>query len=290
MTSGAKAGTSRRIASTRMPTRWGMFQAFAFERDTPDEAKPIETALAMVMGDVTRGAPLLRIHSQCFTGEVFGSLRCDCSDQLEIAMRAIAGEGRGLVIYEHQEGRGIGLMAKPQAYSLQDSGLDTVDANQALGLLADCRTFGLPAAVLHDLGISRVRLLTNNPHKSRALFDAGIDVVAQVPCEAAPSPHSVAYLRSKKEKMGHTLSLVERESTDYLGGNEFQFASIETALDEPRAGRMVVVVDDEDRENEGDLTIAAELITPEAINFMAMHGRGLICLAMTGDRLDELQL
>ena len=238
----------------------------------------------MILGDVTRGAPLVRIHSQCFTSEVFGSLRCDCSDQLEIAMQRIAGEGCGLVIYEHQEGRGIGLMAKLQAYSLQDAGLDTVEANEALGLVADCRNFGLPAAILHGLGISRVRLLSNNPQKCRALLDAGIEVVAQIPCEAVPNPHSLSYLRSKKQKMGHTLTF------DDSAQDESPFAAIETAIEELKAGRMVVVVDDEDRENEGDLTMAAELVTPEAINFMAMHGRGLICLAMTGERLDELDL
>src|SRR5438105_7279039 len=166
-----------------------------------------ETALALVLGDLTVGAPLVRIHSQCFTGEVLGSLRCDCNDQLEIAMRAIAEEGRGLVIYEHQEGRGIGLMAKLQAYALQDAGLDTVDANHALGFRADCRDYGLPAAILHELRVSRVRLVSNNPHQSRALSDAGIEVVAQISCEAAPTPHSLAYLRAKKEKMGHVLRL-----------------------------------------------------------------------------------
>src|SRR6201990_2258807 len=157
--------TLRRVVSTRMPTRWGMFQTLGFERKVSNGSARVETAHAIVMGDVTQGTPLLRIHSQCFTSEVLGSLRCDCREQLEIAMRAIAEEGCGLVIYEHQEGRGIGLMAKLQAYSLQDSGLDTVEANEALGLKADCRTFGLPAAILHDLGIRRVRLLSNNPHK-----------------------------------------------------------------------------------------------------------------------------
>src|SRR3954453_13480615 len=163
----------------------------------------------MILGDLTEGAPLVRIHSQCFTGEMLGSLRCDCHDQLVIAMRAIAEEGRGAVIYEHQEGRGIGLMAKLQAYALQDTGLDTVDANHALGFRADYRDFSLPAAILHELGISQVRLLSNNPRKAEALSRAGIQVVVRIPCEAPHSPHAAAYLRTKKERMGHTLS-VER--------------------------------------------------------------------------------
>ena len=284
----AQIGTVRRVASTRMPTRWGMFRALGFERDILNGVHRVETALALVLGDVTAGVPLVRIHSQCFTGEMLGSLRCDCRDQLEMAMQAIAEEGRGLLIYEHQEGRGIGLSAKLQAYALQDGGLDTVEANHALGFVADCRDFSLPAAILHDLGLSRIRLLSNNRHKTRALVDSGIEVVVQVPCEAAPTPHSLAYLRTKKEKMGHALSLGQHESTEY--DEDFEFASIEEAIGELQAGRMIVVVDDEDRENEGDLTMAAEMITPEAVNFMAMHGRGLICLAMTGERLDELDL
>jgi 3,4-dihydroxy-2-butanone 4-phosphate synthase/GTP cyclohydrolase II len=273
----------RRVASTRIPTKWGNFETLGFERELLNGTRHVETALALVLGDLKGdGAPLVRIHSQCFTGEVLGSLRCDCGDQLDLAMRAIADEGRGVVIYEHQEGRGIGLMAKLQAYSLQDKGLDTVEANRALGLAADYRDFSLPAAILSELGVTRVRLLSNNPDKSRALSDAGIDVVAMIPCEAVANSHSLAYLRAKKEKLGHALTLQD--------DNRFEFASIEHAIRELRAGRMVVVVDDEDRENEGDLTIAAEMITPEAINFMAKHGRGLICLAMTGERLQELQL
>src|SRR6185437_10072211 len=127
----------------------------------------------IVLGDVNQGSPLVRIHSQCFTSEVLGSLRCDCREQLDIAMRAIAEEGRGLVIYEHQEGRGIGLMAKLRAYALQDKGLDTVEANHALGFKADCRDFGLPAAVVRELGIKRVRLLSNNPRKASVLAANG---------------------------------------------------------------------------------------------------------------------
>jgi 3,4-dihydroxy-2-butanone 4-phosphate synthase/GTP cyclohydrolase II len=275
-----------------MPTRWGVFQALWFEREIVNGTQRVESALALVMGELADGAPLVRVHSQCFTGEVLGSLRCDCNDQLDIAMRAIAGEGRGLLIYEYQEGRGIGLKAKLQAYALQDAGLDTVDANHALGFRSDCRDFSLPAAIMHELRVSRVRLLSNNPRKSHALTDAGIEVVERLSCEAAPTPHSLAYLRTKKEKMGHALSLRQHDLTGHPDHPQdwIEFATVETAIRELRAGRMIVVIDDEDRENEGDLTMAAELVTPEAINFMATHGRGLICLAMTGERLDELDL
>lgn len=203
----AQIGILWRVAVARMPTKWGTFSAVGFEREVSNGSKPAETALAIVLGELTSGAPLLRIHSQCFTGEVLGSLRCDCNDQLEMAMKAIATEGRGLVIYEYQEGRGIGLMAKLQAYELQDAGIDTVQANHALGFKGDCRDFSLPAAIVHDIGIKRVRLLTSNPRKTVALADAGIEVVARIPCEVAPTPYSLAYLQTKKEKMGHALSL-----------------------------------------------------------------------------------
>jgi 3,4-dihydroxy-2-butanone 4-phosphate synthase/GTP cyclohydrolase II len=287
-----------RVGTCQMPTKWGTFQAIGFERDLSNGSGRTETALALVLGDVTGDAPLLRIHSQCFTGELVGSLRCDCRDQFEIAMQAIADEGRGLLIYEYQEGRGIGLMAKLQAYALQDAGFDTVEANHALGFEADYRDFSLPAAILSDLGVSRVRLLTNNLQKSRVLAEAGIQVLAQIPCQGAPTRDSLPYLRTKKEKMGHALNVgpgddggeICHHSGYSVAPEDFRFASVEEAVRELRAGRMIVVVDDEDRENEGDLTMAAEMITPEAINFMAMHGRGLICLAMTGERIEQLKL
>jgi GTP cyclohydrolase II len=203
----AQAGALWRIAFTRLPTRWGMFEVMGFERDVGTSAQNVETALAIVLGDLRQGAPLVRIHSQCLTGEVLGSLRCDCGGQLELAMQTIAQEGRGLVIYEYQEGRGIGLMAKLQAYELQDAGIDTIEANHALGFKADFRDFSLAAAILQDLRIKRVRLLTNNPRKVRALSDAGVEVVARLPCEVVPTAHSLAYLQTKKQKMGHSLNL-----------------------------------------------------------------------------------
>lgn len=190
-----------------MPTKWGTFEAIGFERDLSAGGQTTETGLALVLGDLRQGAPLLRVHSQCLTGEVFGSLRCDCSGQLNLAMQAIAQEGRGLVIYEYQEGRGIGLMAKLQAYELQDAGIDTIEANHALGFKADLRDFSLAAAILRDLRVPRVRLLTNNPRKVRALSDRGIDVVEWLPCEVDPTAHSLAYLRTKKQRMGHALRL-----------------------------------------------------------------------------------
>jgi GTP cyclohydrolase II len=202
----AQTGPLWRIASTRMPTKWGVFEVIGYERDISNGTQRVETALGIVLGHLTQGAPLVRVHSQCFTGEILGSLRCDCGDQLTLAMQAIAEEGRGVVIYEYQEGRGIGLMAKLQAYELQDVGIDTVEANHALGFKADCRDFRLAVAILHDLGVRRVRLLTNNPRKERALSQAGIEIVARVPCEAAATPHSFHYLRTKKEKMGHALT------------------------------------------------------------------------------------
>jgi GTP cyclohydrolase II len=231
----AQTGIVWRVASTRMPTKWGMFSAIGFERQISNGSRRAETALAIVLGDLTGGAPLLRIHSQCFTGEVLGSLRCDCNDQLEMAMKAIAAEGRGLVIYEYQEGRGIGLMGKLQAYELQDAGIDTVQANHALGFKSDCRDFSLPAAILHDLGIKRVRLLTNNPRKAVALADTGIEVVARIPCEVAPTPYSLAYLQTKKEKMGHALSLrgTKGDGSSQFGarGSNFPVANENRASD-----------------------------------------------------------
>ena len=194
----------RQTSSADFPTRWGQFRIYGFEgvfRDGEDIRR--EEAVALVMGDVSSSAPLVRVHSQCLTGDVFGSLRCDCRQQLEMALRMIAERGAGVLVYEQQEGRGIGLIAKLQAYELQDAGLDTVEANERLGFKADQRAFALPAEILKALGIREVRLLSNNPDKVAALEQAGVAVVERIPCEAAPNPHAEDYLKTKKEKLGH---------------------------------------------------------------------------------------
>src|SRR5437016_6150520 len=199
---GVSKNAVRQIASADFPTRWGQFRIYGFRADAAEDGKPTDEAVALVMGDA-KSAPLVRIHSQCLTGDVFHSLRCDCRQQLELSLAMIADEGSGILIYEQQEGRGIGLMAKLQAYELQDSGLDTVEANERLGFKADHRDFTLPGEMLKALGVSKVRLLSNNPDKVSALEQAGVEVVERVPCEVDPSPHAEDYLKTKKEKLGH---------------------------------------------------------------------------------------
>src|SRR5436190_4603050 len=189
-------------AEANFPSRWGNFHILGFE-SAPQDNRKVETAVALVMGDIHSKPPLVRIHSQCLTGDVFHSLRCDCRQQLELALSMISAAGAGILIYEQQEGRGIGLMAKLQAYELQDSGLDTVEANERLGFRADHRDFTLPAEMLKELGVMRVRLLSNNPDKVEALERAGVRVVERVPCEVTPSKHAEEYLKTKKAKLGH---------------------------------------------------------------------------------------
>jgi GTP cyclohydrolase II len=194
-----------KVAEADFPTRWGHFRIMGFERALGN-GRPPETAVAISMGDLCSAPPLVRVHSQCLTGDVFGSLRCDCRQQLELALSMIASAGAGLLIYEQQEGRGIGLMAKLQAYELQDRGLDTVQANEQLGFRADHREFALPSAILRTLGIASVRLLSNNPDKVAALENSGIRVVERVPCEVESHSQSEQYLKTKKEKLGHLFS------------------------------------------------------------------------------------
>lgn len=194
----------RKVASADFPTRWGNFQILGFEGEFDRGDGPrVETAVALVMGDIHGEAALVRIHSQCLTGDVFGSLRCDCRQQLEMALSMIAQRGAGVLVYEQQEGRGIGLMAKLQAYALQDAGLDTVEANERLGFKPDHREFSLPAEILKALGLREVRLLSNNPDKVAALENASVKVVERIPCEVSPTSHAEDYLKTKKEKLGH---------------------------------------------------------------------------------------
>ncbi len=207
-----------KVAEADFPTRWGAFRILGFEGVLPaarpccehgeQSGKRVEGLVALVMGDIHAAPPLVRIHSQCLTGDVFGSLRCDCRLQLELALGKIAAEGAGILLYEQQEGRGIGLMAKLKAYELQDHGLDTVEANVELGFAPDCRAYELPAEVLKLLNVAAVRLITNNPEKVQALESAGITVTERVSAEVEAQDSFERYLRTKQEKMGHILDSV----------------------------------------------------------------------------------
>ncbi|MGA9624353.1 MAG: GTP cyclohydrolase II [Bryobacteraceae bacterium] len=192
-----------KVAEADFPTEFGFFRIYGFEGRDGDLT---EEAVVLKMGDLAAGPPpLVRIHSQCLTGDVFHSLRCDCRAQLEIALQSIAEEGRGLLVYEHQEGRGIGLLNKLRAYELQDQGADTVEANERLGFDSDLRSYQLPGAILQYFGLKAVRLLSNNPQKVEAVERAGVEVVERVPCLADVLDTRESYLRTKKEKMGHLL-------------------------------------------------------------------------------------
>ncbi len=193
-----------KVAEADFPSRFGQFRIYGFEGRADGV---VEEAVVLKMGDIEGDPPLVRVHSQCLTGDVFHSLRCDCRAQLELALRTIAAEGRGLLIYEHQEGRGIGLMNKLRAYELQDHGADTVEANEQLGFEADLRGYQLPGAILRYFGLRAVRLMSNNPEKIEALERAGVAVTERVPCLVTPMDSTEDYMRTKKEKMGHLLDV-----------------------------------------------------------------------------------
>ena len=192
-----------RIAEAKLPTRYGEFAAIAYKSDIdPDEH------LALVMGDISTKEPVLvRVHSECLTGDVFGSLRCDCGDQIALAMENIANEGRGVFLYMRQEGRGIGFHNKIRAYALQDEGLDTVEANLSLGFPSDPRDYGIGAQILAELGLHQIRLLTNNPQKRVGLEGYGLEVVETIPIVTTPNPYNRDYLETKKKKLGHWLEI-----------------------------------------------------------------------------------
>jgi GTP cyclohydrolase II len=194
-----------KVAEADFPSEFGHFRIYGF-RSSGGGVREAEEAVVLRMGDVSRGSPVLvRIHSQCLTGDVLHSLRCDCRSQLELALNLIADEGRGLLIYEHQEGRGIGLLNKLRAYELQDAGADTVEANEQLGFEADLRDYSLPGEILRFFGVEEVRLLSNNPEKIQAVERAGVRVVERIPCNVPRLESREEYLRTKKEKMGHLL-------------------------------------------------------------------------------------
>ena len=196
----------KQIADVNFPTHWGDFRLLAFEglhadRETKQEST--KTALALILGDIHNSPPIVRIHSQCTTGDAFHSLRCDCHDQLHLALRVIADEGAGILLYEHQEGRGIGLMEKLRAYELQDQGLDTIEANLRLGHAIDLRDYALAVDILQFLGIRSLRLMTNNPEKIGAVLSSGIEIIERLGADVPGSPHSAHYLATKREKLGH---------------------------------------------------------------------------------------
>jgi len=192
-------------AVVHLPTKYGNFTAMAFINDV-DKYEHI----ALVKGEIDPETPtLVRVHSECLTGDTLGSLRCDCGDQLQVALRMIEAEGRGILLYLHQEGRGIGLLNKLKAYELQDQGKDTVEANEALGFPADMRDYGIGAQILANLGVRKMRLMTNNPKKMVALEGYGLSVVERVPLEIPPTPENLYYMQTKSQKMGHRLTLIE---------------------------------------------------------------------------------
>jgi GTP cyclohydrolase II len=196
--------TITQVADLAFPTHWATFRLLAFEGVYHNKGKgEAETALALILGDIHGTPPLVRIHSQCTTGDVFHSLRCDCHDQLHLALRTIADQGAGVLVYEHQEGRGIGLIEKLRAYQLQDLGLDTVDANLRLGHAVDLRDYALSVDVLRFLKIGSLQLMTNNPKKIEAVRLSGIDIVGRVSADVAGTPHCARYLATKRDKLGH---------------------------------------------------------------------------------------
>ena len=200
----SKESLVRRLTTAKLPTKYGgLFTAIAYENDIDPYHH-----IALVKGEIKPGdTVLVRVHSQCLTGDVFGSKRCDCEEQLHAAMAMVEKEGKGVIVYMRQEGRGIGLVNKLKAYALQDAGKDTVEANEALGFKADMREYGIGAQILVDLGLHKIRLMTNNPRKIIGLEGYGIEVVKRVSIETQPSKENIDYLKTKAKKLGHLLSL-----------------------------------------------------------------------------------
>ncbi len=197
----SKTTNIRRKASAILPTKFGTFQIIIYKSLIDNSEHTV-----LLTGDIQKQPLLTRVHSQCLTGDTFYSLKCDCGDQLRQSMQIIAKEGDGIIIYLNQEGRGIGLLSKINAYALQEKGLDTVEANHALGMPSDARDYNIAAEILYDLNISKINLLTNNPQKIKALEEHKIKIVRRIPIETMPQKHNLNYLATKKKKLGHLLS------------------------------------------------------------------------------------
>lgn len=216
--------TLNKKADVRFPTRWATFRLMAFEGtfDGANETQP-QAGLALVLGDIHIASPVVRIHSQCITGDIFHSLRCDCHEQLQMALRTIAQEKAGVLVYEYQEGRGIGLVEKLRAYELQDEGLDTIEANLRLGHPVDLRDYRLPVEILRYLGVRSLRLMTNNPQKIEAVQSAGFRICRRLAADVPPTEDSIRYLATKRDLLGHlyggeTERLPNQDGVDHCYG------------------------------------------------------------------------
>ena len=265
------------VAECRLPTEKGIFNLRSYRCLTNSELNP----LVVTYGDVKGKRDILvRVHDQCATSEIFGSLRCDCKDQLDTSLTSIRNVG-GVVIYLQQEGRGIGLLNKIKSYEIQDSDLvDTVDANSKLGFATDSRSYSCVRPILENLGIESINLMTNNPLKIKEIISSGIYVSGITYLPASSNPNNIDYLRAKVSKLGHSPFLLT-QPVDW---------TVPNALEQLRIGRPIIVVDDKDRENEGDLIMAAECVTTESIAFIVRNGTGIICVGMKKYRLKELNL
>jgi GTP cyclohydrolase II len=229
--------TLRKIADVSFPTRWASFRLLAFEgQEEGTRGSHCETALALVLGNIHTTLPVVRIHSQCATGDIFHSLRCDCHDQLHLALRRIAEEGAGILIYEYQEGRGIGLLEKLRAYELQDAGLDTIEANLHLGHEVDLRDYRLPVQILNFLKVSAVRLMTNNPEKINAVESSNIRIAERISAEVLVSAHAARYFATKRDKMGHLTDAIATVQNPCDVANEETITLKSTTRREPAEG------------------------------------------------------
>lgn len=320
------------IAECDMPTVHGYFKMRSYIY-SPKNRKSMEP-IVLLVGDLKdKEDVLIRVHDQCSTSEVFGSMRCDCKEQLQVSLQLIQEHG-GVVVYLQQEGRGIGIANKIAAYGLQDSGLDTVDANLQLGFKDELREYACIPAILSNLGIKSVRLLTNNPFKVDALTKLGVKISQRIPILIQPNRYNSGYMQSKKRRMNHIIPtnfcelistpdpdedqpfsaaniiahahhdgssqsqepnhpsapVAERDYSHLRRDYPFGKASVEAAIQAIREGKIIIVVDDEDRENEGDLIMAAEMATKETIGFIVRYSSGVLCASLESDRLEQLKL